>query len=174
MQCHKWSLLNLAITRKLFKNFRKISDLLNIKLNPLKKKVNKYKLNPLWLTAVIHDLQYQCSLLYLKWKKNPNFSFLFIMKKIAILPVIGFNLKAFKYRQENRKLGLYLIRNIPLNVDSNSTQLLHGKVRAKQAWVLGTSTTCFHGNGLKLAPQSHYRNQRVTNNNILSASHVLK
>lgn len=68
-----------------------------------------------------------------------------------------------------RKLGLYLIRNIPLNLDySNSTWLLHRKVRAKQAWVLGTSATCFHGNGLKLAPQSHYRNQRATNNNILS------
>lgn len=55
------------------------------------------------------------------------------MKKIAIFPVIGFNLKAFRYRQEKRKLGLYLIKNIPLNVDTNSIQLLHRKVRAKQA-----------------------------------------
>ena len=27
---------------------------------------------------------------------------------------------------------------------------------------------CFHGNGLKLAPQRDYRNHRTTNNNILS------
>lgn len=33
--------------------------------------------------------------------------------------------------------------------------------------MLGTSATCFHGNGLKLAPRSHYRNHR-TPNNILS------
>lgn len=59
--------------------------------------------------------------------------FLIMKKKIAIFPVIGFNLKAFRYSQEKRKLGLYLIKNILLNVDSNSMQLLHRKVRAKQA-----------------------------------------
>lgn len=65
-------------------------------------------------------------------------------------------------------LFFYLIKNTPFNLDcSNYAGLLYSKVRAEQAWVLGTSTTCFHGNGLKLAPQRHYRNHRMTNNNIL-------